>query len=68
MKWAPKTGPQAKVYSGAIYRACGGAERWSKNVACVNCVETPFLILWSGGLGQQCSVVKPPWLPIAFFP
>ena len=28
---APETGPQAKVYNGAIHRACGGAERWSRN-------------------------------------
>ena len=28
---APKTGPRAKVYNGAIHRACGGAERWSRN-------------------------------------
>ena len=28
---APKTGPQVKVYNGANYRACGGAERWSRN-------------------------------------
>ena len=28
---APKTGPQAKVYNGAIHRACGGAVRWSRN-------------------------------------
>ena len=31
LKWAPKTGPQAKVYNGVIHRACGGAERWSRN-------------------------------------
>ena len=28
---APKTGPQAKVYIGAIHRASGGAKRWSGN-------------------------------------
>ena len=34
LKWAevgPKTGPPAKMYSGAIHLACGGAERWSRN-------------------------------------
>ena len=31
MKWASKTGPRAKVYNGTNHRACGGAERLSRN-------------------------------------
>lgn len=31
MKQAPKAGPQAKVYCGAVHPACGGAERWLRN-------------------------------------
>ena len=31
LKWAPKTGPQAKVHKGAVRQACGGAVRWPRN-------------------------------------
>ena len=31
LKWAPETGPRAKVYNGVKHQACGGAVRWSRN-------------------------------------
>jgi hypothetical protein len=31
LKWAPKTGPRAKVYNGAEHQARGGAGQWSRN-------------------------------------
>ena len=32
VKWAPKTGPQSKMYDGAINQVCGGPVRQSRNV------------------------------------